>query len=140
MLIRLGLLIVIVLGVRFGIKWAIRLSNTLKEDQKNLVGGALAIIGILLLIYAATLLRSNRLIYPYLLDRLGIDGIAAVILGGTMLISGILLISSKSSALSKTIVDNSVKKCPYCAEIIKAEAKICRFCHSEIRDTSTENS
>jgi len=24
------------------------------------------------------------------------------------------------------------KKCPKCAEIIKAEARICRFCHQEI--------
>jgi hypothetical protein len=27
-----------------------------------------------------------------------------------------------------------LKKCPYCAEMIKAEAKVCRFCHRELVD------
>jgi hypothetical protein len=28
--------------------------------------------------------------------------------------------------------DDNTRKCPYCAEIIKAEAKLCRFCKSEV--------
>jgi len=139
-MLRLGLLLVIVLGLRFGIKWARRLSNTLKEDQKNLAGGALAIIGILLFIYAVSLISYDRGIQGDIFDRLNIDGIAAIIFGTTLLIIGVIIISSKTSTLSKTTADNSVKKCPYCAEIIKAEAKICRFCKSEIKDTMTENS
>lgn len=30
------------------------------------------------------------------------------------------------------IQDGSMKKCPHCAEIIKSEAKTCRFCSKEV--------
>lgn len=29
-----------------------------------------------------------------------------------------------------------VKKCPYCAELVKAEAKICRFCGRDVLETA----
>lgn len=31
-------------------------------------------------------------------------------------------------ALPHAILGEGTKKCPYCAEIIKADAKVCRFC------------
>lgn len=30
------------------------------------------------------------------------------------------------------------KQCPFCAEVIKAQAVICRFCHSNLTSTSKE--
>ena len=47
---------------------------------------------------------------------------------GVAFISGILLIGFSSFGFINSIDD---KKCPHCAEMIKREATICRFCQKE---------
>lgn len=40
------------------------------------------------------------------------------------------------------VVGSDEKKCPYCAEVIKREARVCRFCNRDLNipnQTSTEN-
>jgi hypothetical protein len=31
-----------------------------------------------------------------------------------------------------TVLNQSTKKCPYCAEVIQRDAVLCRFCHSKV--------
>ena len=53
--------------------------------------------------------------------------------GGIAFISGIILIGFSS----KSITSKNGKQCPQCAEMIKQEAKICRFCQKEQPKTKT---
>jgi hypothetical protein len=39
----------------------------------------------------------------------------------------------QDEALRSAGVASSLRKCPMCAELIQADAKICRYCRSEIR-------
>lgn len=71
-------------------------------------------------------------------------------MSGVSIISGILILIFSAFIAKKDLPSQDenqsttdLKKCPFCAECIKQEAKICRFCQRDIPDTeisaSTEN-
>ena len=39
---------------------------------------------------------------------------------------------SRETMESDAIAAGEMRKCPRCAELVKAEAKLCRYCHSEL--------
>jgi Na+/H+-dicarboxylate symporter len=38
----------------------------------------------------------------------------------------------RANTEAKALESGDVKKCPNCAELVKAEAKLCKHCHSEL--------
>ncbi|MFZ2856813.1 hypothetical protein [Acidovorax sp.] len=60
-----------------------------------------------------------------------------VALGPIGLVLSLVVSKNLSVIEGKAINSGEMKKCPFCAEIIKQEAVVCRFCGSDIK--STEN-
>lgn len=36
------------------------------------------------------------------------------------------------------VASGDMRKCPYCAELVKTEAKLCRYCHSELPEEAVQ--
>ena len=60
----------------------------------------------------------------------------AVIFGPLALVWVLVAPADEEGVEKNKLMSNDAKKCPYCAELIKPEAKLCRFCGKTLRKSS----
>jgi hypothetical protein len=60
-----------------------------------------------------------------------------IIVGGAMLVAGALLLAlSTRGGTTASEASPDYRKCPSCAELVKNEAKVCRFCQRDLPSLS----
>ncbi|MHC1740132.1 MAG: zinc ribbon domain-containing protein [Anaerolineaceae bacterium] len=61
---------------------------------------------------------------------------AGIIVGVVMIAISLIVISNRQGVNKESSSDQ--KKCPYCAELIKEDAMVCRYCGKDVSDILPE--
>ena len=63
-----------------------------------------------------------------------------VLLGPFGFILALVVPKNQEAVEAKTVQSGEMKKCPYCAELIKAEAVKCRYCGEDLKENQSSDS
>ena len=63
---------------------------------------------------------------------------AHMMLAGLVILVGAILTAAGYMQQNTKILGSSRRTCPYCAEKIKSEAKICRYCHQPVEPVTVD--
>ena len=86
----------------------------------------------LLLGVAGGMIMSNK-------GRSGCGGFAlGFLLGPVGLVIALVMATDHKELEKKALQEGDMRKCPACAELIRIEARKCRFCGSEVSSVSAE--
>lgn len=131
--------IIIVVMAAIGIAVGRALASGLSDEKRKIVGGVAFLVGVAFMIFGVSSINSASAQLMGALGRPDLSGFAALGFGVIAAIIGLVVLISKGSS-SKSEQVSSKRKCPFCAEIIQAEAKVCRFCGKEVEVLSLNRS
>lgn len=58
--------------------------------------------------------------------------VAGLLLGPIGIIVALVLQENREKSAEYAIAEGGMKKCPFCAELIKSEASVCRYCGKDV--------
>jgi len=107
-----------------------------RDEARRIEGGVALLVGVVLALYGINSINSASSQLARAMDEPDQSGIIAIGIGVIIGVIGIVLLSSKGRLWSAGNA-STTRKCPFCAETIQAEAKLCRFCGKTLETSST---